>query len=430
LRFERLEDRLLLTIGEFEIQLYEDADGAPGDRITNDTVDVGDRFFVEILVRENDPRVTGFRRVALDIHWDPAAFEEIDTHFDPNSLITPNLPVFQTGTLDNETGSFMNLGGAAFPERGVGHPIGSDGNDRFVKPVMRGLSTTDDHFAWLQFRALQPVDDSLITMRQGASRILTMPLAVFSNSDFDFERQSITVRAASESPEGEVEQEVWETEAPDLVLEELPSTTEGEPVPSVLPDNATAEQTEIAVEQPSDDGNDDRVMVDADAPTVDTVPGPAETAPNAVDAEAPPEADKTSTSDTAEDTVGPKSEADSSKPETVLNPVSDRVSPHLLDVDPFHIQLWYVGPQPPQALTTRIVSIRVAEDTSEGETNAPPESDSQASSARLMGPIPWPAAVDAFFAQADETEKLLLAFPLKKRSCPVSTHSLDETPLL
>ncbi|MEO8495444.1 MAG: hypothetical protein ABI614_10255 [Planctomycetota bacterium] len=195
--FERLENRSLLAVVSIGVNVYEDVGGSPGALITDETVNVGDSFFLEITAREHDPRVSGLQGVAIDLAWDPSVLEEIDALFDPATLITPNLPLLSTGTLDNQAGQIQNLGGSSFSAWGIGSPIGSDGNDRFVKSSLRGFATTDDHFAWLHFRALQEADATPLTLRQGGSGIATMPVSSLSGSQLDLERQTITVIGTS-----------------------------------------------------------------------------------------------------------------------------------------------------------------------------------------------------------------------------------------
>ena len=153
--------------------------GTPGDLISDDMVEAGDTFFVKIMAREHHPYATGLGGVSLDIAWDPDALEEIDE--DVRDTITPNLPVLRKGTLDNENGRIIDLGGSAFVS--AGRPIGD------------GMA---EQFALLHFRALEPAEDSSITMRQGMSRITTTPVSSLSSEHLDFETQTITVVAPSE----------------------------------------------------------------------------------------------------------------------------------------------------------------------------------------------------------------------------------------
>lgn len=176
LRFESLEERSLLAVAAFQINLYEDAGGAPGELIADDTVEAGDTFFVEIMAREYDPDVSGLGGVALDIAWDPDVLEEIDP--DVRDTITPNLPVIRTGALDNTTGKITDLGGSALGSQGAGRPIGN---------------LVAEQFALLHFQATTQAVDSPITIRQGGSGITTVPVSNLSAAHLDFETQTIHI---------------------------------------------------------------------------------------------------------------------------------------------------------------------------------------------------------------------------------------------
>jgi hypothetical protein len=146
--------------------------------IADDTVNVGESFFVEIIAREYDPLAGGLRAVALDISWDPAVLTEIDTPFDPSKLVTSDLPVFRGGVLHSESGKIQNLRGSAFLSSNVGRAIGNLAAERF---------------ALLNFRAIQPTESSPLTLRQGGSRIVTVPTQTLRSAAIYFEPQTITV---------------------------------------------------------------------------------------------------------------------------------------------------------------------------------------------------------------------------------------------
>ncbi len=188
LRMEALEARLPLALAAFTVELYEDAGGVPGDLIADDTVEVGETFFVEIKAQELDLGRYGLRGVALDIAWDPIVMEEIDSPFDPKKLVTPQLPVWQSGTLDNETGTIDNLAGTCFLAGHVGWPIGNLGPERF---------------ALLQFRALDEAQGSLFSMREGQSGITQEPVSSLNAEHLFFEPQTITVVPAATPTESE-----------------------------------------------------------------------------------------------------------------------------------------------------------------------------------------------------------------------------------
>lgn len=253
LQFERLEPRSLLAVASFYFDFYEDVGGMPGEQIIDNTVEAGKAFFVEIRAREHDPRASGLAAIALDIAWDAPLLQVVEP-FDPREAVTPNLPVLVRGTLHQdgravlpfllnnevrqEIGHIDGLGGASLSSLGAGHPIGSDGNDRFVKETMRGLSTTDDHFAWLHFQAEQP-GESLFTMRQGRLRISTLPVASLSDAYLYFETKSIVIVEPSDAPT--VENLIQPVDA---VVTEL-STPPTSPVLSTAPPVVAMPQIEV-----------------------------------------------------------------------------------------------------------------------------------------------------------------------------------------
>lgn len=184
LQLERLEDRSVPAVAAFTIELREDLGGSPGDVLPAEAIQAGDAFFVEILAQEFDPLFTGLHGVALNIAWDPQALEEIDSPFNPNSLVTENLPLFQRGTLDNDAGTIDNLSGSAFHASATGRPIGDGGAERF---------------ALLHFRAEGGGGETAIRLSEGRSSIVTTPAATFSSAQLSFERQTIEILAQSQA---------------------------------------------------------------------------------------------------------------------------------------------------------------------------------------------------------------------------------------
>jgi hypothetical protein len=65
LQFEQLEDRSLLAVAAFTVNLYHDVGGVPGELIVDDKVSVGDSFFVEIMAREYHPLAAGLHRCRI-----------------------------------------------------------------------------------------------------------------------------------------------------------------------------------------------------------------------------------------------------------------------------------------------------------------------------------------------------------------------------
>ena len=203
LRVERLEERSLLAVAAFSLQLREDLGGVPGEVLAADEVEVGDCFFVEILAQEFHPLYSGLHGVALNIAWDASVLEEIDAGFDLNQLITENLPFFRGGTLDNAAGTIDNLSGSAFHASGIGRAIGNG---------------TAERFALLHFRAESEAAATSIRLSEGASSIVTQPAATFASSQLRFEEQHIAVVAADEPIAAT---EPAQTPPPDLPTEEV-----------------------------------------------------------------------------------------------------------------------------------------------------------------------------------------------------------------
>jgi hypothetical protein len=178
-------------------------------------VEVGQSFFAQITAREYHPGFSGLGAVSVDVAWDADVLSIVEP-FDPRDAVTSNLPLFVGGRLLQEdssirpfvvdgqirqnVGTIDGLGGSAFPAYDIGRPVGSDGDDRYVKSQFLGYSTTDDHFAWLHFRAEQ-AGQALLTMRQNQLGIVTLPTSRLSSKQLHFEFQAVTVVPASESAE-------------------------------------------------------------------------------------------------------------------------------------------------------------------------------------------------------------------------------------
>ena len=89
--------------------------------------DLGDTFFTEILMGDIDPNAVGLVSSAVDINFNANNIKNIDNPFNPGDinspLVTAQFPIGRTGTLDNNNGSIVNLGGGAFPPF-IGSPLG------------------------------------------------------------------------------------------------------------------------------------------------------------------------------------------------------------------------------------------------------------------------------------------------------------------
>jgi hypothetical protein len=225
LRFESLENRLPLATAAFMVNLYHDDSGVPGAEITNDTVAVGDSFFVEITAQEFAPFFDGMSGIALDISWNPQTLREIDANWDPQNIrspiITSQYPLFRRGTLDNVSGVIDNLSADAFVGLHGGRAIG-DG--------------IPEQFSLMRFQALAPAETSPFSMSQGASRIVTVPVSSLHSKHLYFEPQTITILprdAANETlnlsnsiPSADSPLATTETVVPDAVavVEPVPAT--------------------------------------------------------------------------------------------------------------------------------------------------------------------------------------------------------------
>lgn len=192
--FESLENRLPLATAAFMVNLYHDDNGSPGAKITNDTVVAGDTFFVEITAQEFAKSFDGMAAVALDMAWDPQVLREVDESWDlkdvGNSIITSNYPLYRRGTLDNSAGIIDNLTGYAMAAFNVGRTIGNG---------------VPEQFSLLRFKALAPSNATTLTMGQGATGIVTVPVSSLRNEHLYFERQTITVLPRDATPQTPVE---------------------------------------------------------------------------------------------------------------------------------------------------------------------------------------------------------------------------------
>ena len=129
---------------EIKINLIKDNQGVPGESITEDKILINESFFVEILVGDIREQAKGIIGLALDIEWDAAVLEEIDSPFTPSNLITNSLLLNRQGILDNSQGLIDNLGGGAIPGANIGKEIGVNELERFALLKFRGDSLTAD----------------------------------------------------------------------------------------------------------------------------------------------------------------------------------------------------------------------------------------------------------------------------------------------
>ena len=136
-----------------QIDFHTDAGGQPGDRIGNDTVVVGQSFFVVVSGADMRSRPAGLNALAVDFAWDAGLLDEIDNPFDPldagSALVCSAFPIFRCGVLDRSAGFIDELKGASLPAAGLGQAIGAGGFQTFS--VMRfqagDLAVTDTPLA-------------------------------------------------------------------------------------------------------------------------------------------------------------------------------------------------------------------------------------------------------------------------------------------
>lgn len=130
----------------FEIVLYEDLNGEPGEVIPYDVVEVGDTFFLEVAAEDIRDPSHGIMAISFDLDWDASALEVITDPFDPEDpdspLMTSKLPTYRFGTL--EEGRILDLTGVTFS--------GSVGRDNA------------ETLSLIHFRANGEIENSPITM--------------------------------------------------------------------------------------------------------------------------------------------------------------------------------------------------------------------------------------------------------------------------
>ena len=131
---------------KFAMNVYTDVNGAPGTLLgANASVHEGDAFFLQITAQDLRANPNGLAGLGLSIWWNPNAFEEIDSPFDPlaptSALVTQCFPAYREGELNNATGLISNLGGFTNYPLGPGCFIGKNGPQQFSMMHFRATST-------------------------------------------------------------------------------------------------------------------------------------------------------------------------------------------------------------------------------------------------------------------------------------------------
>ncbi len=161
-----------------EVNLFEDAGGVPGNLITNDTVEIGESFFVEIAAEDLREVPEGIGGLSINATWAPEVLQEIDQPFDPTELVTAAFPLYRSGSLDNSAGRIEDLGGSSFRSSDDGEPIGIDGPERF---------------SLLHFRAIGLAVESPFSVEIGASGVGIVQGSLREASDLAIEAQVVSV---------------------------------------------------------------------------------------------------------------------------------------------------------------------------------------------------------------------------------------------
>ena len=177
---ESLERRQVLATVSFQLSMLSDTPDGPAEPITSHEIEVGDSFYLAIDARENTDHGVGLGGVAVNVEWDPQVFKSLDTDIQAGELVTDHLPLFNVGTLDNESGELKNLNGLSSRSLGAGRPIG-DG--------------VFENFALLHFVAVGDSDASGFRLTEGGSQIVIVPTQSVRSGDIQVISQPIRVVA-------------------------------------------------------------------------------------------------------------------------------------------------------------------------------------------------------------------------------------------
>ncbi|QGZ89101.1 PEP-CTERM sorting domain-containing protein [Microcystis aeruginosa] len=119
-----------------EFNLREDIAGTPGGFLNqNNPLNIGDRFFVQVLMRDIHSNPIGLTGSAINLNFEANKIQNIDIPFNPvddnSPLVTANFTLFRGGTLNNINGTITDLGGASFPAAGLGSILGLNQLEQF-----------------------------------------------------------------------------------------------------------------------------------------------------------------------------------------------------------------------------------------------------------------------------------------------------------
>ncbi|TRU82211.1 MAG: PEP-CTERM sorting domain-containing protein [Microcystis novacekii Mn_MB_F_20050700_S1] len=119
-----------------EFNLIEDIAGTPGGFLNqNNPLNIGDRFFAQVLMRDIHSNPIGLTGSAINLNFEANKIQNIDIPFNPvdnnSPLVTANFTLFRGGTLNNINGTITDLGGASFPAAGLGSILGLNQPEQF-----------------------------------------------------------------------------------------------------------------------------------------------------------------------------------------------------------------------------------------------------------------------------------------------------------
>jgi len=119
-----------------EFNLREDIAGTPGGFLNqNNPLNIGDRFFVQVLMRDIHSNPIGLTGSAINLNFEANKIQNIDIPFNPvddnSPLVTSNFTLFRGGNLNNINGTITELGGASLPPASLGSLLGLNQPEQF-----------------------------------------------------------------------------------------------------------------------------------------------------------------------------------------------------------------------------------------------------------------------------------------------------------
>ncbi|MCA2628243.1 MULTISPECIES: PEP-CTERM sorting domain-containing protein [unclassified Microcystis] len=119
-----------------EFNLIEDIAGTPGGLLNqNNPLNIGDRFFVQVLMRDIHSNPIGLTGSAINLNFEANKIQNIDIPFNPvddnSPLVTSNFTLFRGGNLNNINGTITELGGASLPSASLGSLLGLNQPEQF-----------------------------------------------------------------------------------------------------------------------------------------------------------------------------------------------------------------------------------------------------------------------------------------------------------